>query len=49
MNYTNLQDIEAPQVECYRGNDGFTTVYMKNGDVHYVKEDFETVDEFLGL
>lgn len=49
MNYTELSLIDPEGVEAYRGNTGFTTIYMKSGETFYAKEDFETVYEYIGL
>lgn len=40
--------IEISQVECYRGNDGYTSIYLKSGDTCRVLESFEEVDRLLG-
>lgn len=48
---TDLQEIEIvkSEIDSYRGGDDFTTVYMKNGNVHYIKSTFSEVDEIFDL
>lgn len=47
MEFTELTDIDISKVEAYRGNSGYTTIYLEDGKEVCVKEDFETVDNFL--
>lgn len=37
--------IDVNQIATYRGNTGFTTIYLLNDEVLWVKETFEEVDD----
>lgn len=41
--------ISKGDVFSYRGGSYFTTIYLKSGEVLYVKEDFFEVDRILDL
>jgi len=51
--FTNTEseqiEIYKSMVEDYRGGSEFTTIYMKDGWAHYVKESFAYVDSVLQL
>jgi hypothetical protein len=43
----SLKCIDASDIECYRANTGYVTIYYKDGRISRVKETFEQVDNFL--
>ena len=49
MQFTDLLTIKREDVEAYRQNTGYTSIYMKDGSTLYVLEDFEIVDEIFEL
>lgn len=47
MEFTKLENINPTDVLGYRGNTGYTTIYLKSGETVYVEEDFSYVDVYF--
>jgi len=47
METVDLQQLIIADIDCYRGNTEYVTVYYNNGSQVMVNEPFEKVDEYI--
>jgi hypothetical protein len=48
LNINKLKYIKS-EIKTVRGGSYYTSVYLRNGDVFYLKEDFETINKLIVL